>query len=114
MNTANDPQVLLINPPMLQKEVDYGTEGTPGKFHIKAINPGLISIASYLSRHGVEVRIIDLLGGQKIEDIEQALKSFTKCVIGISSTSAYDYLESLDIAKEIKSKRADGTNFNIK
>lgn len=100
--TICDTRVLLINPPMLVFEPDYPLTGTLGRLRLESMHPGLLSIVSYLRRNGIDAEILNLFDRFTTSDLEEKLKAFNPAVIGISSTSAWDYLESLDIARRCK------------
>ncbi len=101
-----NPRILLINPPMLIVNPGYILPGLMRRHHIKAINPGVLIIASYLYRNGIEVRIVDLSTLNSFNDtdreLEKELTGFKPDIVGVSSTSAFDYLESLHIIKKTK------------
>ncbi len=101
----NSVDLLLINPPTLViKKPDYITSGTLFHYAIENINPGLLSIASYLVEKGISIKIIDLSIAKNFSELEDYLTNHTPKVIGVSSTCCYDYLESikcLEIAKRL-------------
>lgn len=103
------PRVLLINPPMFIFEPDYPLYGTLGRIHQRTIHPGLVSIASFLRRQGIEAKICDLTEGDLHGELSAQLSSFQPEIVGISSTSAFDYLETLEIAHRIKEWRDNTT-----
>lgn len=113
MTTPHSSDVLLVNPPMALVPPDYPQKGMFTRFIQPAINPGLLSIASYASARGFEVRIVDYSrtgvgkqGGERLEFSEELVMSDLEAtrprVVGVSSTSVFDYLETqmiLDVVK---------------
>lgn len=62
-NQKFDYDLLLINPPILTREPGFGSVGTvfvSDSTKVTAMNPGILSIASYLKAKGAELKIIDL------------------------------------------------------
>lgn len=88
--------LLLVNPPTLvMKRPDYMTSGTLFHYAIENINPGILSMASYLVEKGIDIKIIDLSIAKNFNELEDYLSHHAPKVIGVSSTCCYDYLESL-------------------
>lgn len=88
--------ILLINPPFsILENPDYLTKGTFLDYKMECINPGILSIASYVASKGFLVKIIDLSIDKDFEQLISFFKYGTAKIIGVSSTCAYDYLESL-------------------
>lgn len=88
--------LLMVNPPTLVVEKpDYLISGTLFQYTVDNINPGILSIASYLFEKGISVKIIDLSIAKNFEQLEEYLKINSPRIIGVSSTCCYDYLESL-------------------
>ena len=97
--------LILINPPtmLIKPEIQMpGTWFVDDKYSISAINPGIISIASYLVFKKYDVEIYDFQDESDFEKIRSKIKYSEASVYGISSTSGFDYLECLKIAKIIK------------
>jgi len=101
-----DYDLLLINPPsLILGEPDCGQAGglfLPEKLKITAMNPGILSIATYIKRKGFDVKILDLSLSENFKILEKELKSNKPKIIGISSTSAFDYMEALECIKIAK------------
>jgi len=96
------PSVLLVNPPMLLEKPDFGQAGalfTPENLKMAAINPGLLSIATYLDSKGIPVVICDLSIAEDFNILRQIIENFKPDIIGISSMSAFDYIETLNCLK---------------
>lgn len=102
-----DYDILLINPPMQRVKPDYNLPGTPGKFHIKAMNPGLLSIGSYLKDKGFEVNILDVSQALDYEVLRKELRAASPAVIGVGTTSGYNYLETLECLRIAKEERPE-------
>ncbi|MDA8131125.1 MAG: cobalamin-dependent protein [Elusimicrobia bacterium] len=101
-----DTEFCLINPPALLDKPPIEQSGTlfiPERLKIAAINPGILSIASYLDSKGYAVRILDLSGETDWTRVGKLLSKAGAGLYGISSTSAFDYIESLEIARLLKS-----------
>lgn len=101
-----DCDLMLINPPsLLFGEPDCGQAGglfLPEHLKITAMNPGLLSIATYIKRKGFDVKIVDLSLSENFKNLEKEVLSNKPKIIGISSTSAFDYIESLECIKIAK------------
>lgn len=98
MNTENIEKydILLINPPFgILEKPDYLTKGTFLDYKMECINPGILSIASYVVDKGFKVKIIDLSTDDNFDNLVSFLDYGSAKIIGVSSTCAYDYLESL-------------------
>ena len=93
---------MLVNPPVLLEKPDCGQAGglfLPENLKITAINPGLLSIATYLDGIGIPVAICDLSLSENINNLREMIKEVRPDIIGVSSTSAFDYLETLECLK---------------
>jgi radical SAM superfamily enzyme YgiQ (UPF0313 family) len=107
--------ILLINPPMGVFKPDYFQNGMFLRFIQPAINPGILSIASYLIHNNISVKITDF---SNYGFLDKTLK-FTKelviyeleksnpLIVGISSTSVFDYLETKFIFNIVKKWNPD-------
>ncbi len=92
--------LLLINPPVgILEKPDYLTKGTFLDYKMECINPGILSIASYVVSKGFSVKIIDLSISDNFDELNAFLEKGKAKIIGVSSTCAYDYLESLHCIK---------------
>ena len=112
-------KILLINPPAnVFEKPDFGElwgnvrhTFTSDNILVHAINHGLLSIGSYLKKHGHNVTILDLSYNPNGENnnynaflrLESFLDNKQFDIAGISSQSGYDYLESLECVKIVKS-----------
>ena len=98
----NVPSVLLVNPPMLLEKPDSGQAGalfSPENLKMAAINPGLLSIATYIDGKGIPVAICDLSITEDFNVLRQMIENIKPEVIGVSSMSAFDYIETLNCLK---------------
>jgi len=98
----NVPSVLLVNPPMLLEKPDFGQAGalfSPENLKMAAINPGLLSIATYLDSKGIPVTICDLSITEDFNNLRQMIENTKPDIIGVSSMSAFDYIETLNCLK---------------
>ena len=96
------PHVLLVNPPSLLEKPDCGQAGglfLPENLKITAMNPGLLSIATYLDGKGVPVTICDLSLSENFNELREIIANIKPDIIGVSSMSAFDYLEALECLK---------------
>ena len=90
----------LINPPALIERPPVEQSGTlfvPEKLRITAMNPGILSLFTYLKSKGFSVNILDLSLDTEYSSMEKKIKNIDSRYVGISSTSGFDYLESLKI-----------------
>lgn len=111
--------LLLINPPMALFPPDYPQKGMFVRFIQPAINPGILSIASYAAERGFDVRIVDYseVGAlSKAQDNEvsfdaqsllRLLEETSPRAVGISNTSVFDYLECQLLFRLVKQWRPD-------
>jgi radical SAM superfamily enzyme YgiQ (UPF0313 family) len=98
-------EIVLVNPPTMVIRPERQLSGTffvDAKHRVFCINPGIISIASYLASRGVSLEIADFQEEEDLDTVRQALRGYEARVFGISSTSGFDYLECLEIAEMIK------------
>ena len=93
-NEKFDYDILFVCPP-------YLTEDPPlaffrdESFKFQIINPGILTIASYLKKQGFSVKIIDASVDQDYGKIKEELQKSTPRIVGISNNTGFDYLESL-------------------
>lgn len=103
--------LLLINPHRLvtlPEARQLGAPFVPWWFGLDdepytCMNPGLLSIATYLDARGHSVRIVDLTLAGSFEPLRNELRSERPRVIGVGCTSCIEYanaLECLRIARE--------------
>lgn len=103
--TKYDYDLLLVNPPSFIdnmgvssfKEIPFksGQFYLPENIEFANINTGILSIATYLSKLGFCVKIIDLSYFQSYTKLEEELEKLNPKIIGISNTSIFNYLEFL-------------------
>ena len=101
-----NPEIVLINPPFNRIKPDYLVDASLARFEMDAINPGLLSIGSFLRQQGINVEILDFYREKDICAVELQISEFVEKkspkIIGISNLSAYDYLDVLRIADVAK------------
>lgn len=96
--------LLLVNPPQDPTRPAFGDTGVffiPGT---RAINAGILAIASFITARGYSVEIVDLLEDNRCVALKEKLNTSKPCVIGISCSNALSYLTSLKctrIAREL-------------
>lgn len=103
-NLSNE-ELILINPPALLERPPIEQSGTlfiPENLRITAMNPGVLSLASYLNSKNFSVKILDLSLDVNYGSIEDKIKQVGSKFVGISSTSGFDYVEALNIAALVK------------
>ena len=108
MKKNSDYEVVLVSPPYMELSLppyDIPLALTKG---CNYMNPGLLISSSILSQNNVRNRIVKIWNPNDIDAIKKCISKDTK-LVGISCTCAWEYLESLEIAKIIKS-----INDNIK
>jgi anaerobic magnesium-protoporphyrin IX monomethyl ester cyclase len=98
--------IIFFNPPFNREKPDYMTDASLARFEMDAINPGLLSMASFLRTQGISAEIYDFYRQKDIVSVEKGVAeiigSENPSVVGISNLSAYDYLDSLNIARVVK------------
>jgi len=106
----HDYDILLVNPPKLTEQPETEPSGTLFISKIQksiAMNPGILSIASYLQAHNFSVKIIDLSMDSNFKRLRLELGKETPLVAGVGSISGLDYLESLKCIQIIKEECPD-------
>jgi len=105
----NHYDLLLVNPPSLIDKPDIGYGGgvlahteISEKLKVKAMNPGLLSITSYILSKNYSVKLVDLSLSNNYDELNQELTSNKFRFAGVSSTSGFDYNESLKCLEIIK------------
>ena len=95
-------KVLLVSPPYMQ----LSRPSFPVPFSllngVKYMNPGLLISSSVLDEHKIPNQIIKV---KDVNDLTKIFKNITNeknTLIGLSCTCAWEYLETLEIAKKIK------------
>jgi len=89
------PKVLLINPPFNIKKTNYET----------SISVGILSLASYLDKHGIEVRIIDCVRQENyLELIQQELPKIDLAGLSVMTMQVSSALKISKIIKDFDSQ----------
>lgn len=108
--------LLLINPPSLLERPDVGYGGglishteVSKKIRVAAMNPGLLSIASEAASRGYNVSIVDLSNDTSFKQLAAALRNGDFRIIGVSSTSGFDYVEALECVRIAKQHHPGST-----
>ena len=96
-----DYDILLIVPPYLTQDPELAFFRDES-FKFSIINPGILSIASYLETKGFSVKILDASVDHDFEKIKQELQSNKPRVVGVSNNTAFDYIESLKCLEIIR------------
>ena len=98
--------IIFFNPPFNRITPDYVVGASLARFEMDAINPGILSIATYLKNKGVNVEIHDFYRQKNLEIVEKeiinVIEKESPKIVGISNLSAYDYIDTLNIAKIVK------------
>ena len=99
---------LFINPPFNRHGVDYQKDASLARFQMDAINPGIIALFSFLKDKGMVSEILDFYREHDFDNvkfiIENAIKQFEPLVIAISNSSAYDYMDTIELVNWITLK----------
>jgi anaerobic magnesium-protoporphyrin IX monomethyl ester cyclase len=89
-------KIALVNPYVFPSDFRGDEEWNSNK----ALNYGILSIATYLSKKNISVDIVDLQGERNpLKKFEKYLQNEDPAFVGISCVSALSYLPSLEIAK---------------
>lgn len=101
---AFDLDVLLINPIVSYRDdMNVGTMGVPDDYLVRCINPGILSIATWLDGRGLSVAILDFSDGDgALEPLEHFLAAHRPKVVGISCMTGFAYLHALRIAARVR------------
>lgn len=94
--------LVLINPPDIGNRPPVANTGTlflSNNQIVRCINPGILSIASYIKSRGKEVEIIDLLDSLNLDKLVNGLANKSPWLIGISCSNGFSYLSALECAK---------------
>lgn len=98
--------IVFFNPPFNRIKPDYMVDASLARFEMDAINPGVLSMATYLQKKGVAVEIHDFYRQKALAVVEKEIvtiiESEDPSIVGISNLSAYDYIDVLNIARVIK------------
>lgn len=98
--------LVFFNPPFNRIKPDYMADASLARFEMDAINPGILSMASFLKKKGVSVEIYDFYRQKDIDlarkEIVAIIYSENPSIVGISNLSAYDYIDTLNIARIVK------------
>lgn len=102
---------LFVNPPFNRHSVDYQKDASLARFQMDAINPGIIALYSYLKDKGMVSEIIDFYRNHNMEDvkreIDETIKKFRPVVVSISNSSAYDYIDTVELIEWISSNYSE-------
>lgn len=110
MDKKFDYDLLLINPPILTREPGFGSVGTvfvADSLKVTAMNPGILSIASYTKSRGIKTKIVDLSVDCDYKKLAKLLEKEKPLVAGVSSQCGFDYLEALKCIEIIKKTSPD-------
>jgi len=106
--------LLLINPPSLLEKPDIGYGGglishteLSDKVKVRAMNPGILSIASNVHQNGYFVHILDLSNDSDLQRLRVELAKNSYRYVGVSSTSGFDYSEALACARVTKEENSE-------
>lgn len=92
-------EMVLVNPHIFP----YDFRGQGEWNSNRALNYGLLSIATYLYKKGIQVDILDLQGEREpLAKLENYLQKENPRFVGIGCVSALSYLPTLEIAKYVK------------
>lgn len=102
-------ELLLINPPIrdidnrTQSQFTLGGENSYIRSAERTVNPGLLSIASYLSRNRISLRILDIYDETTaLAQLDTALNDCRPRFVGISCGGMLSYHNCLLISKYCK------------
>lgn len=84
---------LLVNPPLVYRtDMDIGTLGLPKDSLVRCINPGILSLASWLRKARHSVQIIDLIDSDgSLDGLADQVRLANPKVIGISCMTGFAY-----------------------
>ncbi|MGH3888242.1 MAG: B12-binding domain-containing radical SAM protein [Pseudonocardiaceae bacterium] len=99
-----DLDVLLLNPIVsYRSDMNVGTMGVPDDYLVRCINPGILSIATWLNSRGHTVSILDFLDGDgSVEPLDEFFKCCCPKVVGISCMTGFAYLHALRLAAHVR------------
>ena len=95
-------KVLLISPPYMQLSRPEFPVPSSLLRGIKYMNPGLLISSSILDEYNISNQIIKINDVNNITEIFKNIKNDKNTLIGLSCTCAWEYLESLEIARKVK------------
>lgn len=103
---ASKKDLLMVNPSILHynapNDANVGTLYVPEGTLMHTMNPGILSITSYLLDKNKSADIVDLLNQEKLDRLKQQLSVSRYRIIGISCMSGFAYPSTLKIAKAVK------------
>ena len=98
-----DTDILLLNPMVsYQADVNVGTMGVPDDFLVRCINPGILSIATWLDHRGRSVAVLDFLDDNADGPLRAYLSQHSPRVVGISCMTGFAYLHALHLARLVR------------
>ncbi len=104
-------KVLLVSPPYKEKQLHKQVADWDFINGVKYMNPGLLITASILDQNNIENKIIKVDRLEDMSCIDKELDFYGDLLVGVSCTSAWEYLEALSILDYVKDKRKDVTTY---
>ena len=95
-------KVLLISPPYMQLSSPQFPVPSSLLHGVKYMNPGLVISSSILDEHKISNQIIKIKDVNNVTEILKNITNDKNTLIGLSCTCAWEYLESLEIARKVK------------
>lgn len=88
-----------MNPPLVYRtDMDIGTLGLPKDSLVRCINPGILSLASWLDANGHSAKIIDLVDTDGLlEGVADEVRLADPKVIGVSCMTGFAYGRVADL-----------------
>jgi radical SAM superfamily enzyme YgiQ (UPF0313 family) len=83
-------------------DVNVGTMGVPEDYLVRCINPGLLSIATWLDHRGRSVAILDFLDDSSARPLQEFLARHRPRVVGVSCMTGFAYLHALELADHVR------------
>jgi radical SAM superfamily enzyme YgiQ (UPF0313 family) len=98
-----DIDILLVNPMVSYRtDVNVGTMGVPEDYLVRCINPGLLSIATWLEHRGRSVAILDFQDDSSARPLQEFLARHRPRVVGVSCMTGFAYLHALELADRVR------------
>src|SRR5439155_10614394 len=84
-------------------DVNVGTMGVPDDYLVRCINPGILSIATWLDSRHHSVAVVDFMDGDgSVEPIDRFLQDYRPKVVGISCMTGFAYMHALRLATRVR------------
>lgn len=102
--TLAGARLLLVNPPLYPHDF-RGESHAPDRWKSeRAMNFGLLVVASSLAKRGAEVEIVDLeeTPGDPLQHLAERIAKTNPHVVGVGNISVFSYLGSLDVLATAK------------